>query len=110
MKDNYIVNGKMTYVLEYLRPKEGNYMILESYTNTPHKTIHVLLSDKHNNPDNADVEYCVGRANEAAVRITDISVSRIHASITYSDGRYFVRDEQAKFGTLMYLREPIPFP
>ena len=57
MKDNYIVNGKMTYVLEYLRPKEGNYMILESYTNTPHKTIHVLLSDKHNNPDNADVEY-----------------------------------------------------
>jgi hypothetical protein len=57
LKDNYIVNGKVTYVLDYLRPKDGNYMILESYTNTPHKTIHVLVSNKANNPDNADIEY-----------------------------------------------------
>ena len=57
LKDSYFVNGKITYVLEYLRPKEGNYMIMESYTNTPHKTIHVLLSDSNNNPENADVEY-----------------------------------------------------
>lgn len=73
-------------MLDYLRPESGNYLILESYTNTPHKTIHVLVSDKTNNPDNYDVEYCVGRANEAAVRITDISVSRLHAMINYSNG------------------------
>lgn len=47
----------MTYVLDYLRPEQGNYIILESYTNTPHKTIHVLVSDKENNPEDVDVEY-----------------------------------------------------
>ena len=101
LKDRYIINGKECYILEFLRPEEGNYMIMESYTNTPHKTIHVLVSNKKNNPYDADVEYWVGRANEAAVRITDISVSRMHASITYSEGNYYVRDEAAKFGTLI---------
>jgi hypothetical protein len=110
LKDNYMVNGKVTYVLDYLRPEDGNYMILESYTNTPHKTIHVLLSDKNNNPDNCDVEYWVGRANEAAVRITDISVSRLHAMLTYSNGQFYVKDELAKFGTLLLLREPVAIP
>ncbi|CAI2386840.1 unnamed protein product [Moneuplotes crassus] len=110
LKDNYIINGKETYVLDYLRPDSGCYMILESYTNTPHKTIHVLVSNKRNNPYNADIEYCVGRSNEAAVRITDISVSRIHSSITYSEGDYYVRDEAAKFGTLIYLRDPVAVP
>lgn len=57
LKDNYFINGKITYVLNYLRPDNGNYLILESYTNTPHKTIHVLVSDKNNNPENAEVEY-----------------------------------------------------
>ena len=108
--DWYIVNGKLTYVLNYLRPEKGNYIILESYTNTPHKTIHVLLSDEVNNPNDYDVEYWVGRANEAAVRITDISVSRLHALITYSNNCFYVKDELAKFGTLVYLREPIVLP
>lgn len=52
----------------------------------------------------------MGRANEAAIRITDISVSRLHASITYSNGSFYVKDEQAKFGTLIYLREPLAIP
>jgi pSer/pThr/pTyr-binding forkhead associated (FHA) protein len=110
LQDSYVINGRMTYVLDYLRPNEGNYIILESYTNTPHKTIHVLVSDKDNNPDDVDVEYWVGRAYETAIRITDISVSRVHALITYSEGCFYVKDEDAKFGTLMYLKEPIPFP
>ena len=46
LKDKYIVNGKETYILDYFRPYEGSYLILESYTNTPHKTIHVLISNK----------------------------------------------------------------
>ncbi|CAI2386918.1 unnamed protein product [Moneuplotes crassus] len=109
-QDSYIINGKEIYVLNYLRPEHGCGMILESYTNTPHKTIHVLVSNKRNNPFNADIEYCVGRSNESAIRITDISVSRTHSSITFSNGSYYVRDEAAKFGTLLYLREPIPIP
>jgi pSer/pThr/pTyr-binding forkhead associated (FHA) protein len=51
-------------------------MVIESVTNTTSKTIHVI---------NFDIvpDVRVGRAQYVEVRITDISVSRYHASLTY---------------------------
>lgn len=50
-------------------------MVLESVTNTVSKTIHVVNFDKRKSVQ-------VGRAQTAEVRITDISVSRFHSSLT----------------------------
>lgn len=69
-------------------------MVIESVTNTTSKTIHVINFDE-------SPEVCVGRAQNADVRITDISVSRIHSRLQLTDqGEVRVLDNFSKFGTL----------
>ena len=41
-KDSYVLKGKTHSLLKYLIPESGAYVVLESFTNTPHKTIHVV--------------------------------------------------------------------
>ena len=49
----------------------------------------------------------VGRDNDSEVRVTDISVSRLHAFIKRSeDGSFSVLDNNSKFGTLALINEP----
>lgn len=106
-KDNYIVRKKVHHILNYDRPTDGCYITLESFTNTPHKTIHVV----HVDPQEAkrgDIELKVGRGNDVDIRITDISVSRVHAIITLTKGEFMLTDHGAKFGTLLLLRDPVP--
>lgn len=49
LKDMFIHKGKELHVLQYLRPDSGHYMVLESFTNTPHKTMHVIKLDREDN-------------------------------------------------------------
>jgi len=50
----------------------------------------------------------MGRGHDSHVRITDISVSRLHAFIVRgSDGFYYLFDNESKFGTLALIRRPI---
>ena len=42
------------------------------------------------------------------IRITDISVSRKHAILHYENGKFFLEDNNSKFGTLILLKQPIP--
>ena len=88
-------------------------MVIESVTNSSSKTIHVVNLSTSNNVK-------VGRGSQCEVRITDVSVSRHHASFeiiekeeTLSKKKYkhnylSLRDEMSKFGTLMFIRRPIP--
>lgn len=42
------------------------------------------------------------------MRVTDISVSRIHAFIRKdTDGHFYLEDNESKFGTLVQLQRPI---
>jgi pSer/pThr/pTyr-binding forkhead associated (FHA) protein len=89
------------------------YMVIESVTNSSSKTIHVV------NLTNSNIVK-VGRGSQCEVRITDVSVSRHHASFeivekveTISKKKYkhnylSLRDEMSKFGTLVFIRKPIP--
>ena len=44
----------------------------------------------------------------AEVRITDISVSRIHSQIKLNkNGQVFIEDNQSKFGTLIQIKDPL---
>lgn len=50
----------------------------------------------------------VGRGQIADIRITDISVSRLHSNLFLCrDGTLCVVDNFSKFGTLKLLREPL---
>ena len=49
----------------------------------------------------------VGRGHDCDVRITDISVSRLHAYISCDlKGNFYVADNGSKFGTLKLLTNP----
>lgn len=107
-KDSYLHKGRKYQILNYHRPTDGDFIIFESFTNTPHKTIHVLVVPK--GEKERDKVFYVGWGNDVDMRITDISVSRLHATIWYSKGKWYVWDEDAKFGTLMNFKEPIGIP
>ena len=49
----------------------------------------------------------MGRGHDADVRISDISVSRSHATIKFIDGCFVVEDKNSKFGTLLNLNDKI---
>ena len=54
-------------------------------------------------------EIKLGRGHDADVRVTDISVSRLHALIKKTHKGYFIlEDNHSKFGTLVMVRNPLP--
>mgnify|MGYP002475727197 FL=1 len=80
--------------------KHQPYLILEAVTpeRNNHRGIHVITF----------INKCVaklGRGHDSDVRISDISVSRFHATIKYLDGKFILEDNNSKFGTLVQLEE-----
>ena len=108
--NSYYHKDNRFYLLNHLRPESGNYIILESFTNTPHKTIHVIYFEDEMVDTSMPIEFTVGRDNTVNIRITDISVSRLHSTITYVNNEFYVSDMNSKFGTLALLQSPFPIP
>lgn len=46
----------------------------------------------------------LGRGHQCDLRISDISVSRVHAHLKYIDGKFLILDNESKFGTLILLQ------
>ena len=46
----------------------------------------------------------MGRGNACEVKVTDISVSRFHAEMRYDKGKFYLKDNNSKFGTLVKFR------
>lgn len=108
--EEFVFKGKRYYLLNYERPKSGHYMVLESFTNTPHKTIHVITIDQQMVARKKTSLIKVGRGTEVDIRITDISVSRYHSKIYFNQGEFYCIDNDSKFGTVALLRHPISLP
>lgn len=69
-----------------------------------YKSIHVITLDLNN-------KIVMGRGHEADVRINDISVSRMHGTITLLNGnRIQLRDLNSKFGTLALIQNDYEIP
>ncbi|KFG62523.1 FHA domain-containing protein, partial [Toxoplasma gondii RUB] len=49
----------------------------------------------------------LGRGHESDIRLSDISVSRLHALIKFSQGAFWLEDQRSKFGTLVELKRPL---
>eukprot|EP01017_Pseudomicrothorax_dubius_P024877 TRINITY_DN2646_c0_g1_i1.p1 TRINITY_DN2646_c0_g1~~TRINITY_DN2646_c0_g1_i1.p1 ORF type:complete len:474 (-),score=81.94 TRINITY_DN2646_c0_g1_i1:170-1591(-) len=80
----------------------GAYMILESLTKEKKaaKVIHVLDM-------NSSEPIKMGRGHQCNVRVSDISVSRLHAMLTVDSGKFLLLDNNSKFGTLVLLGQPL---
>ena len=52
----------------------------------------------------------MGRGNSVDIRITDISVSRVHSELKLINGEFYLKDKDAKFGTLVLMKDPVSLP
>lgn len=50
-------------------------------------------------PSQNDTELKIGRSHDAQLRVKDVSVSRIHATVTLTNGAFVLKDNGAKFQT-----------
>ena len=64
---NFIINLNKYKLLEYEEEKTENFIVLESYTHTPNKTIHIWEVP---NDRKSEMEFDVGRSSGVSVRIT----------------------------------------
>lgn len=78
------------------------YILFEEFTpeNINSNGIHVVTVDEGKS-------ISVGRSQDADFRISDISVSRKHAAIHFSEGKFTVSDNKSKFGTLIKMKKVI---
>ena len=75
--------------------------MLESLSSTFSKTVHVVNLD-------AKQLVKVGRCTDVDIRITDITVSRVHSSLRLiSGGKVVLMDDFSKFGTHNLVRKPM---
>lgn len=51
--------------------------------------------------------YVVGRGTDCEIRLSDISVSRNHATLSFEKGYWQLHDAKSKFGTLLLIDEPV---
>ncbi len=58
--------------------------------------------------DDAWKEFKIGRGHESDIWINDISVSRTHVVLKYiKDKGFELEDKKSKFGTLVFIKDPI---
>ena len=74
------------------------YIILERLSQDEKKssTLSLIVPTEHE-------PIRLGRGHQCDLRISDISVSRVHALLKYKDGRFLLFDNESKFGTLILL-------
>lgn len=53
-------------------------------------------------------EYKLGRGHDSDIRVSDISVSRCHATVKFKDNKFIIEDSCSKFGTLVMVKDRIP--
>jgi hypothetical protein len=96
--------GPSLEMITFDKPQKP-YIVLESVTEKherreelKERNLHVICSE-----ENYPVK--LGRGHQCEIRITDISVSRVHSEIKYQHDKFYVTDQKSKFGTLIKFRE-----
>ena len=98
---NFMLNGKTVELLKIPKPPE-KYVILEGLCSEKNssKWLHVISL-------NSKDSIKFGRSNDCELRMTDISVSRLHGVIRLIGGSFYLEDKGSKFGTLIQIKRPI---
>lgn len=95
------ISGNIVELIEIPKPSE-RYLILESLCKdkNSNKGLHVLSFYNKNTLK-------LGRGHDCELRVSDISVSRIHAQIVMTGDHFYLEDHNSKFGTLVQVKRPV---
>lgn len=97
VKFNNLINELIT-----IEKPSCPYIILEKLTtDNSSPTLSLIVPEGNNNLK-------LGRGHQCDLRISDISVSRIHAHLKFDDGKFLIFDNDSKFGTLILLNNKYP--
>lgn len=91
--------GRIMDLAQLQRPDQP-YIILENLQSSQKAQRGIYLIKP--NPDD---QIKLGRGHQCEIRISDISVSRLHAFIKYEKGNFIIIDNNSKFGTLVRLQQ-----
>ena len=96
--DKIRIDGQAVDLVAIDKP-EGGFIIFEKCGEETNSLMVLPMSGK------TDIK--LGRGNDADLRITDISVSRNHASIKVKNSGLYLEDLSSKFGTLVRIKKDI---
>jgi hypothetical protein len=94
-------NGDRHEILEVPTPDAG-FFVFETIpkTFTDSRSFHAI-SMKHSE------RLTIGRGTSCDIRISDISVSRVHSTLKLKNGHLVIKDNWSKFGTLVQAARPL---
>ena len=97
----FILAEKSIELIQIPKPPE-KFVILEGLCKDKNasKWLHVICL-------NSKDSIRIGRANECELRMTDISVSRMHGNIKLVGENFYLEDKGSKFGTLVQIKRPV---
>lgn len=97
----FCIAGNIVELVEIPKPAE-KFIVLESLCKdkNSNKGIHILSF-------HSKKSIGLGRGHDCELRVSDISVSRIHAKITMHEDSFYLEDHTSKFGTLIQVKRPV---
>ena len=99
------INSKFYNTLPYSFDKNNYHIILESI-NFVKDGVYCIMIIIFTFPNKTE-EFFLGRGHEASFKISDISISRVHAKIYLKDDNIVIDDLGSKFGTLLLVRNNV---
>ena len=101
----YKINSNIYNTLPYSFDKNLYHLILESvnFVKDGVYCIMIIIFTFQNKKE----EFFLGRGHEASFKISDISISRVHAKIYLKEDNVVIDDLGSKFGTLLLVRKNI---
>ena len=92
------IKGSLYSIIEIEKP-DKDYLVLEGLIKEIPEEKSIFIVHFKNKK-----EIKIGRATDANIRLNDISVSRAHATINQYNGNFYLHDTNAKFGTLIKMK------
>mmetsp|Transcript_272 Transcript_272/g.269 ORF Transcript_272/g.269 Transcript_272/m.269 type:complete len:99 (+) Transcript_272:143-439(+) len=75
------------------------------------KIVHILkITSRDQNFRRTNVEFMIGSGTQNDLEIMSKEVSHLHAQITCSKGRFFIKDSNSHNGTFVYPKEAMEIP
>ena len=99
------INSNIYNTLPYSFDKNLYHLILES-VNFVKDGVYCIMIIIFTFPNKKE-EFFLGRGHEASFKISDISISRVHAKIYLKEDNVVIDDLGSKFGTLLLVRKNI---
>ena len=99
------INSNFYNILPYSFDKNIYHLVLESI-NFVKEGVYCMMIIIFSFPNKKE-EFYLGRGHEASFKISDISISRVHAKIYLKNDNVVIDDLGSKFGTLLLVRNSI---